>query len=179
MASSTTARWQAAVSPSLRATRLNDVLDSRVRPAPWISRPRRCLWRGVLLVGALAIVVLQFLTRTPTDVRHGLYVAGGLCVLAWAAELVTRWRISRLAGSLKTTEKHVRDLIAGPLVRGGTFGAWPQHSGQFGVLLDEVIEELQLTALSGLHHVADHRAVQPFDRARRRARRGRSGRGRV
>jgi hypothetical protein len=44
---------------------------------------------------------------------------------------------------LKVTEKRVRAIVAGPVVRGAAFGAWPQHSGQFGPLLTDVLAELR------------------------------------
>jgi hypothetical protein len=64
-------------------------------------------------------------------------------VLAWAAELVTSWRLNRQAGSLKTTEQRLRGMVAGDVVGGGTFAAGPQPSGQFGPLLRDVLTELR------------------------------------
>lgn len=120
-----------------------------------ISRPSRRLWRGLVVVLVLAVGVVQLLTYTPPALRYGLYVAGGLCVLAWAAELAMSWRISRQAGSLKATEKRVQAMASGTVVRGGIFAAWPQHSGQFGQLLDEVLDELQRDGISLLVQARD------------------------
>lgn len=136
---------------------------SLIAPNP-VSRPRRHLWRGVLLIVVLAIGVIELLTRTPPTVRHVLSVAGVLCVLAWAAELASGWRISRQAGSLKFTEERVRGLVAGPVVRGSTFAAWPQHSGQFGPLLDDVLAELRRDGVTLLVQARDDGLAETYVR---------------
>lgn len=127
---------------------------SLIAPNP-ISRHRRRLWRGLLLIAVLALAITEVLTHTPTGIQYVLYAAGGLCVFAWAAELATGWRISRQAGPLKETETVVRAMVAGPVVRGGTFGAWPQRRGQFGPLFTQTLAELRRVGVTLL--------VQPRD----------------
>ena len=97
---------------------------SLIAPNP-VTRPRRRLWRGLVLVFVLTVGVVQLLTRLPADVRHVLDVLGGLCVLAWLAEMHTSWTIGRQAGPLKVTEKQLRERVAGPVVRGSMFARGP------------------------------------------------------
>lgn len=61
-------------------------------------------------------------------------------------------------------------MASGPIVCGGTFGAWPQRSGQFGPLLDDVLAELRRDDINLLVQARDdqlaatylrHGAVQP------------------
>jgi hypothetical protein len=144
---------------------------SLIAPNP-VARPRRRLWRGLVLVFVLAVGVTQLLTRPPADVRHVVDVLGGLCVLAWLAEMCVSWRIGHQAGSLEVTEKLLREQVIGPVARGGMFAAWPHPSGQFGPLLDEVIEELRRDGVTLLVQARDdelaaaylrHGAVRPND----------------
>jgi hypothetical protein len=122
------------------------------------------VWRGVLLIAALAIGITELLTSTPPDVRHLLYFAGGLCVVAWAVELVMGWKISRQAGSLKATERGCArwspDLwsAAGPSARG------PQHSGQFGPLLADVLAELRRDGITLLVQARDEGLAETYVR---------------
>lgn len=142
---------------------------SLIAPNP-VARPRRRLWRGVALVFVLAIGVELLLTRTPTGPRIAISIIGGACVAAWAVEMFTVWRISGKAGPLKATHKHLRKLVDGPVVRGGTFAAWPHPSQHFGPLLDDVLDELRRDGVSLLVQARDdelvatylrHGAVQP------------------
>ena len=66
----------------------------------------------------------------PHAPRHQsrLELAGAFCVLAWIAETSASWKISRQSGPLKSTEKQIRAIVAGPVVRGAMFGAWPHRA---------------------------------------------------
>lgn len=142
---------------------------SLIAPNP-VARPRRRLWRGVALVFVLAVGVELLLTRTPAGPRIAVSIIGAACVAAWAVEMVVVWRISGKAGPLKATQRQVRELVAGPVVRGGTFAAWPHPSKQFGPLLDDALDELRRDGVSLLVQARDddlaatylrHGAVQP------------------
>lgn len=142
---------------------------SLIAPNP-VGRPRRRLWRGVAFVFVLAVAVEILLTRTPTAVRAATGVVGAACAVAWIVEMRLVWRISGKAGPLRSTHKRVQGLVDGPVVRGGTFGAWPHPSHQFGPLLDDVLDELRRDGISLLVQARDdelaatyvrHGAVQP------------------
>ena len=115
---------------------------SMIAPNP-VDRPVRRLWSGVALAAAAVIGIGELAGHAGPHLRDALYGLGAVCVAAWAVELAVSWHPRRRAGSLKTTEKLVRTMVAGPVVRGESFAAWPQHSGDFGPLLDAVVAELR------------------------------------
>lgn len=127
---------------------------SLVAPNP-VARPRRRLWRGLALVFVIAIGFAELLNRSPDAVRHALQLIGALCALAWAAEMGVSWKIGHQAGPLKATKNQLRGDVTGPIVQGGTFAAWPTSSGQFGPLLDDVIQELHRDGVSLLVQARD------------------------
>lgn len=136
---------------------------SLIAPNP-VARPPRRLWRGVLLIAVLVIGISQLLAQAPPTLRHVLYIAGGLCVAASFVEVAASWKIGPRAGPLKLTERRVRASVAGSVVRGGTFGAWPQHSGQFGPLLDDVLDELRRDGITLLVQARDEGLVETYIR---------------
>lgn len=142
---------------------------SLIAPNP-VARPARRLWRGGLLLFVIVFAVGQLLTQPPLTVRLVAYAVGAVCVAAWLAEVWITRRIGHRAGPLKATEKHVQQLTGGPVERGGTFAAWPHPSGQFGPLLDDVLEELRHDGITLLVQARDddlvatylrHGAIQP------------------
>jgi hypothetical protein len=136
---------------------------SLIAPNP-VSRPRRRLWRGLLLVALLALGVTELITRTPPAVRQVLSIGGIVCVLAWVAELVASWQLSRQGGSLRSTADRLRRTVAGPVVRGGTFAAWPQRSGQFGPLLSSTLAELNQDGVTLLVQARDDGLAEMYIR---------------
>jgi hypothetical protein len=115
---------------------------SMIAPNP-VDRPNRRLWSGVALATAVVIAVGALLSHVSSGVRFSLYGLGAICLVAWASELLVSWQPERRAGSLKSTEKLLHTMVDGPVVRGESFAAWPQRSGEFGPLLDAVVAELR------------------------------------
>jgi hypothetical protein len=114
---------------------------SMIAPNP-VARPARRLWAGIALAAGTVIGVGEVLGHANAGVRDGYYGVGGLWLVAWALEVLVGWHPGRQPGSLKSTEKLVRGMVTGSVVRGESFAAWPQHSGEFGPLLDSVVAEL-------------------------------------
>ena len=127
---------------------------SMIAPNP-VSRPRRQLWRGLLLVAAVVIGFGEIASASSTIVRDGVRTVGTLFVLAWLSEVCCSWKIGHRSGPLKHTMQQLRSQMPGPVVLGGTAAAWPHPSGHFGPLLDAVVDELGRDGISLLVQARD------------------------
>ena len=130
----------------------NPVLAGRRRPRP--------LLRGLLAAVALAVAVL-LLTAYLAVLGLGLAAVALLAVcFAVGAEQLIAGLIGHAGhGPLHETEKVLaaNGTLAGPIVRGHTFGAWPQESHDFSALFDAVLAELCRSHVSLIVNARDYR----------------------
>lgn len=123
----------------------NPVLPGRRRPRP--------LLRGLLAAVALVFAVLflmVYLAVLDLDLGLAAIAVLAVCFVVGAVQLGAGLIGHAGHGPLRETEKILAadGTLAGPIVRGHTFGAWPRKSGDFSALFEAVLAELHRTRVS-------------------------------
>lgn len=125
-----------------------------------VTRPHRSpLWRG--LAASLAILIaamgLEVYLVAGGPVDHIVAAPLALCLVIGFGQMLAGTLTHLGHGSLHATEKKIASnrAVSGPILRGHTFGAWPQNSHQFSPLFDAVLAEARESGVSLLVDARD------------------------
>lgn len=120
-------------------------------PNPPVRPPRR-LWSVLVTAAATFAAVLLVIwaaSHSGTAQLVVLVVAALGAIATLVDELWAGW-VRRRGGRLKDTKAQLSQSLAGPLVIGAMFGAWPRRTGAGGELLDAALSELAAAKVSML-----------------------------